>query len=190
MVPFTNAKSKSQINPLKMSKKKRRTRDFAAFMIGMVLIIWEIFIYRKTIIQLWILFTIIATVGAWRTWRNYKDYIAFYKREGGNLFVAIMHNTVSWGFTVCSIFMLSNYYLANSKKQIRTFQIEETSSMPGRKYHREKRKPLIRINFDGEIKELVFSSAYFDEIEKYKDVTLVTQKGLFGFDIILEQNLH
>lgn len=158
-------------------------------MIGLTIIVWEIFIYRKTIIPLWIPLTIIAVIGAYTTWRDYKNYITAYPGKG-TLFFATMQNTVAWGFTICSVFMLSNYYLSNSEKRTRTFNIEEIDSMSGRKNHRGKRKPLIRINYDGQPKELVFSTEYFNKIDEHQQVTLVTKKGLFGFDVIVEQHLY
>lgn len=158
-------------------------------MIGLIIIIWEIFIYRKTIIPLWIPLTIIGVIGAYTTWRNFKNYIAAYPVEG-TLFFASIQNTVAWGFTICSLFMLSNYYLANSKSRTRTFNIEDRDSMVGRKYHRDERKPLIIINYDGQYKELVFSSQHFTKLDEYKQVTLVTKNGLFGFDIIVDQHLY
>ena len=173
-----------------MSKKNRRTRDFVGLLAGLILIIWEINIYRKTIIPFWIPFIIIILIGAWKTWLNYKKYISTYKKEGGNLFFAIVQYTVVWGFSICSIFMISNYYLANSKKQIKNFTIEERSSLPGRKGNRGNRKPTFIINYEGLKKELVFSPSYYSKIDEYTEVTLLTQNGLFGFDIILEQNLY
>lgn len=158
-------------------------------MIGLILIIWEIFIFRKTIIPLWIPLTIIGLIGAYTTWRDYKNYINAYPGKG-TLFFAFMQNTIAWGFTTCSVFMLSNYYLANSKPRTRTFNIEDRDSMIGRKYHRDECKPLIRINYDGQRKELVFSTEYFNKIDEHQQVTLVTKKGLFGFDVIIEQHLY
>ena len=173
-----------------MLRKSKRTRDFVGFLTGMILIIWEINIYRKTIIPFWIPFIIIILIGAWKTWLNYKKYISTYKKEGGNLFFATLQYTVVWGFSLCSIFMISNYYLANSKKQIKNFTIEERSSLPGRKGDRGNRKPTFIINYEGLKKELVFSSSYYSKIDEYTEVTLLTQNGLFGFDIILDQNLY
>lgn len=173
-----------------MFRKIQRTRDFVGFLTGIILIIWEINIYRKTIIPFWIPLIIIILIGTWKTWLNYKKYISIYKKEGGNLFFAIIQYTVVWGFSLCSIFMISNYYLANSKKQIKNFTIEERSSLPGRKGNRGNRKPTFIINYEGLKKELVFSSSYYSKIDEYTKVTLLTQNGLFGFDIILEQNLY
>ncbi|MEQ9303700.1 MAG: hypothetical protein RJQ14_07260, partial [Marinoscillum sp.] len=110
--------------------------------------------------------------------------------ENGTLFFATMQNTIAWGFTICSVFILCNYYLANSQTITRTFYIEERDSMIGRKNSRDERRPLIIINYDGQPKELVFPSKYFNKIGEYQQVTLVTQKGLFGFDVILEQHLY
>lgn len=167
---------------------EKKVKDFIAFMIGLILIIWEISIYRKTIIPIWIPLAIIGVIGLITAYFDYKNYSSAYTGRG-KMFFVICQNTVAWGFSICSIFMLSNYYLANSATQIRTFNIESKSSMSGGRYHWDERKPLIRINYDGQEKELVFSNKYFNNLEKYQKVSLVTQNGLYGFDILIEQQL-
>jgi hypothetical protein len=170
-------------------KNKRETKDFITGIFGLSIMVWEIFIYRKTIIPLWVLFAIIGIIGTYTTWRDYKSYMKAYANKG-NLFFATMQNTVAWGFTICSFFMILNFYLANSKTRTRTFNIEEFDSMSGSKGRRGERKPIVRIDYDGQLKELVFPTKYFNKLDEYEQVTLVTKRGRFGFDIITEQHLY
>ena len=62
--------------------------------------------------------------------------------------------------------------------------------MPGSSGNRSKRKPLIRINYEGEIKELVFSNKYYDDLNDYNFVTINTKKGFLYWDIIVSQELE
>ncbi len=61
--------------------------------------------------------------------------------------------------------------------------------MPGSKGNRNKRKPLVLIDYEGEMKELVFSHRHYEELNDYKYVNINTKKGFVLWDIIVHQEL-
>jgi hypothetical protein len=63
------------------------------------------------------------------------------------------------------------------------------SSMPGRKYHRNERQPLVRIDYFNFEKELVFRFKDTDKVMKADSVNLKIKKGGLGFDILKEYNV-
>ena len=160
-------------------------------MIGVILIVWEISIYRKTIIDIYVLILLIVTVGTITFRIDYKNYLKTYEMSKTTGYVlAWLQNILSWGFIACTIFMASNFYFTENDVRISKYEIIEKASMTGSKGNRNKRKPLIRINYNGSSKELIFSHKFYNQMDSYKSVTLETTTGLFGFEVILNQTLN
>jgi hypothetical protein len=86
--------------------------------------------------------------------------------------------------------MYTNFYFADKVTEIKTFEIIERTSIPGRKFDSNKRKPTFKINYYGEIKTLVFTHESYKKMNFYTNVTLETKKGFFGFDILENKKLH
>ena len=80
--------------------------------------------------------------------------------------------------------------MADSEPIKESYKIIERSSLPGRKYHRDERKPTFDINYNGKIKELVFPHTYYEKMEFYSNVELEVRKGYFGFDILENKTLN
>ena len=170
--------------------KKRNIFYQIAFFIGLVLIVWEIFIFRRTVVPLGLLLFIILVVGSLATFFDFKKYSSTYDLKGWKLyFFAFIQNTFSWGFITCSILILSNYYFSKSEIMDRKYEIVEKSSLTGSKGSRSKRKPLVVIKYEERMKELVFPNKYYKELEHYKYVNLSTKKGFIHWDIIVKQEL-
>src|SRR5690606_2012383 len=113
-----------------------------------------------------------------------------YNRKFNLYFWTFIQSTFSWGFIFCSIFMLSNYYLASTDIKTKNYAIADRSSLPGRKYHREERKPTFKIDYNGKEKELVFHPKFYDKMDSYKNIELKVKEGFFGFDILISQTLN
>ena len=133
----------------------------------------QVTIFRNTIIDVSILIGIILVVGLITFLIDFKNYGKTYnKRWIGLYFYSGMQYLLSYGFIVCSIFMLTNYYLAEKTPEKETFEIIERSSLPGSKHHRDERQPTFRINYDGKVKELVFNHEYYEKMDFYTNVEL------------------
>lgn len=155
---------------------------FMSFMTGLILIIFEIFLFRKTIIQLWIPITVILTIGIISFLLN-RTHFNLTNNSKGWIF-PLMQNIVSWGFISCYIFMAMNYYFADRERHKSSFEIKSKSSMPGPRGYRNERKPLVTIDYFGFEKVLVFDYTDTEKVDKATNVTLSTRKGLLGFDIL------
>ena len=178
----------------KMTQKQRKILYPTVFFVGLILIIFEIHIFRNTIINLSIPIGIIFFVGIISIildFKNYKKtYKKVYKKNRIVLYIySVMQNIISYGFITCSIFMLVNFYLADKKQVKKTFEIVERTSLPGPEYHREERNPTFSIVYNGKIKELVFEQMYYNNMNSYNYIELEIKKGFFGFDILENKRL-
>lgn len=168
-----------------MKKKQRKVLYPIIFIFGLFLMAWQVLIFRNTIIDKSILIGIILLTGLIIFPFDYKNYGEIYKYSGIKLyFFSAMQYICGFGFTICSIFMLTNFYLADSKPIKKTYKIIKRSSLPGSKYHRDERKPTFLINYNGNFKELVFPHKYYEKMKFYTNIELEVRKGYFGFDIL------
>jgi hypothetical protein len=150
--------------------------------LGLVLMVFEIFIYRKTIIDTYIPISIILFVGFLTFYFNRHHYKETYMLTGN--FFPIMQNLISWGFISSYIFMATNYYLAEKKTTQYRFIIKEKSLLPGRKHHRNERVPMVTIDYLNFEKELVFPPTDTDKVDKAKSVIVTVRKGGLGYEIL------
>lgn len=174
-------------NQTKQYPLRERERSWKIFygsilFLGLILIICEISIYRKTLIPLYIPLSILLTVGIVTYFLSRKHYKTIYSSPSN--FVLIAQNMLSWGCIACYVFMASNYYLAEKQTTKYTFVIQKKSSLPGTKYNREKRQPLATINYFGFEKELVFAYSDTHKFNSSKKIKVVVKKGSLGFDIL------
>ncbi|EDM44815.1 hypothetical protein SCB49_14625 [unidentified eubacterium SCB49] len=174
-----------------MTKKQKKLFYKIIFFVGLGAMIWEIRIYRQTIIDINILLGIIFTIGILTMFFTLNDFQKLFKynRKSSLYFWTFIQSTVSWGFLACSIFMFTNYYMASEKSYKQSFEIVERSSMTGRKYHRDERKPTFKIMYNGKLKELVFTHKYYDKMESYQNIEFIVKKGFLGYDLLVEQKL-
>lgn len=174
-----------------MTKKHRKILYPTILFLGLILIIWEINIYRNTIINIYLLLGIIFITGVIAFILDFNNYVKTYPKYSrlGQIFYSLMHYIVGYGFIFCSFFMLVNYYFSDDSFEKRVYEIIESSSMSGGRYHRSERQPLFRINYEGRVKELVFSHEYYEKRNFYSEVEFKVKKGYFGFEIIIDKEL-
>lgn len=152
------------------------------FFLGLILIVFEISIYRKTIIDTYFPISIILVIGLFAFYFNKQHYKKTYSLKGN--FYPIMQNFISWGFISCYIFMAINYYLAENVTTNYRFKIKEKSSMPDSKNHRSEREPLVRFDYFNFEKELVFHFSDTEKVNSADSVKVFVRKGGLGFDIL------
>lgn len=174
--------------------KKRYRKIFYATIVfaGMILMTWQVIIYRNTIISLKIPLGITLIIGLITFVIDYKNYVNTYKDKYGEIsliFYAFMQSILGFGFIIASIFVLTNYYLADENSIEKEYRIIHRSSLSGSKHHRDERKPTFYINYKGMEKELVFPHEYFQNMNTYKSVVLEINKGYFGFEILKSKRL-
>ncbi len=152
--------------------------------------IWQIILFRNTIIDYRILIVIVGLTGIIAFLIDFKNYRKTYNEYGKVTlkFYAVFQYVFSYGFIACSIFILLNFYLAKEIKVTKLYKIISRSSLPGRKYHRTERKPTFIIYYNGFRKELVFSNDYYEKMNFYNKIDFEVQKGFLGFDIIKKKH--
>lgn len=174
-----------------MTRKQRKVLYPILLLLGLGLIIWQIKIFRNTIIDLSIPIGIILVVGVISFILDSKNYVKTYDMsETGFNFFALMQGIIGYGFIAGSIFMLANFYLADKDIVTRSFEIMERSSLPGGENQREERTPTFTISYDGKIKELGFRHEFYETMDVYENVQLEVRKGYFGFDILESKRLN
>ena len=174
----------------KIYNKRRHSFYLLTGFAGLLLIYWEIHIYRLTLISIWVPLGIIAISAVLATLLDYRQYGETYNLSGlQNLFFAGCWNIASWGFLLCSAFILSNYYLHGDSVTRKEFEIVSRSSLPGDKSDRDKRKPTFDIRYKGLEKELVFEHRFYKWKDDYKSVILALEDGFWGYEIIRSKAL-
>jgi len=152
------------------------------FLSGLILTIFEINIYRKTIIDWKIPTGIWFGIGLLQLiWL--RKYLAEYY-DTKSIIWQLVFSIVSFGGLFTYGFMATNYYLLNENE---TEKIKATVIKTG---HLAKGKngcgnPYAHIIIKGKEKELIFPCDF--EIEKYKFVTVKLQQGFLGFDRVIDQ---
>ncbi len=173
-----------------MKKKHRKTAYTTVFIVGVCSMVWQITIYRNTIIDVSILFGIIIVAAIVSFLVDFKNYSKTYKYRGVGLYLyAAAHYLCGFGFIACSIFTLSNYYFADKTAIKETYEIVERTSLLGSKYHRDEMQPAFKIKYKEKLKQLVFPHKYYENMALYKSVELEVRKGFFGFDILVDKKL-
>ncbi len=163
------------------AKTLNRTLMFS-FFIGLFLGIFEIQIYRETIISWLIPFSICLTSGTILTFitSKYWERYCFIS----NFYLQLLCSIISFGSPLTCTFMAINYFANQENTKIQTFKILSKSSMSGPKNHLSQRSPLVYIKYQGHNKELVFGYNNTYEVENADSVVLETYSGNLGFDVI------
>jgi len=173
-----------------MTQKQLKIFYPTIFFLGLILMIFQIEIYRNTIINSSIPIICILIVGITAYFIDFKNYKKTYAYGGLSIYLySAMHYIFGFGFIVCSIFMIINYSFADDKKVKETFEIVRISYLPGRIQNSSDPEPTFQINYYGKIKELVFSQEYYKRRNNFTNVELEIRKGYFGFDIIENKTL-
>lgn len=173
-----------------MKIKQREIFYSITQIVGLILIIWEIPIYQNTIIDLKILIGIILTVAIIVFIIDIKNFEKTYSYSKTKLYIySLIHYISGFGFIACSIFILTNFYFAESEFKKEKYKIEARSSIPGRKYRRLERQPTFEINYKEERKELVFPHRYYNSMNLYNYIEMEVRKGYLGFDVLENKTL-
>jgi hypothetical protein len=164
------------------NKKLDRLVGFL-FLLGLVLLVWEIFIYRRTIIELKIPLLIWLTPGVFLTPLLYKKMNFIDGMKAHWTLHYILHTCMTGG-VILFAFMASNFYFASNEIENKKFEIIGFGSLPGSKGHRSERKPYVMINYQGMEKQLIFSYLDTDKVNSSTKVNVAAKRGLWGFDIL------
>jgi hypothetical protein len=105
------------------------------------------------------------------------------------IFYTISYYIIVVGCSVNYLLFAFNYYFASPKIIYYEFPIKEKSSMPGSKGHRSEREPLVRFDYFGQEKELVFGYSQTSQVAQANKILLRIKRGRLGFDIVSSREL-
>jgi hypothetical protein len=173
-------------NQLPENKAKRRFYSIAV-PVGILSIVWEIFIYRQTFIEFKLLIGIILGLGLVAAVLDYKSYRRAYSLRGYNsFFYSFLTNISIWGFTICTLFITTNYYFRNQNSRLIEYPIIEKTTQNG---HQGSTLPVFIITHKGLKKNIIFNDTFLEKKKSFKSIELKIQNGFWGFDVFTEKKL-
>lgn len=161
----------------------------ALFVSSSLLLIWEIEIYRSTIISLyiplliWLLPGFIAIPFLSKIMNKYV--LNPYNPGRLPLWAHMLLNIVMVGGIAVFLFMSINYYFPKPPMYNLTLRIESTGNLA--KGPHGCGNPYVNVMYKGQQKELVFPCGA--DMTSYHYVNLQMEEGFFGFEIILDKSL-
>lgn len=167
----------------KQNSKSNRLMSILTF-VSLILIIWEMFIFRKTFINIFMPLSIFL-IGGPILFFILRKKIKYYIETEHGLFSQAFHGTVLFGGTLMFIFMFLNYYLPVNKTELIQLKVIETGNLSSR---RGCDAPFAKVDYYGFEKQLIFpcntnlSGANFIKVK--------LQKGLFGFMVVKDSKLE
>ncbi len=176
-------KNKSQTNS---SKSKKSVGSFIGLSIPyLLLMLWEIDIFRQTFISFLIPLTIFIA-GGLILFFLLRTKIPYYKQRQqtfGTFWLAL-HGTVLFGGITMFLFMALNFYIPGPGSKTETLNLKVIKS--GRFGGKGPKKPYLIVDYNGFEKQLVFPEHTNTENNGFLQVSLI--KGLFGFPVVQEMN--
>jgi len=159
------------------------------FLGGLLLTIWETYIYGLTFIPLYVPLSIWVLTGLVMTPIFKKTFNIYcfnpYTPERTPMFFHYFYNIISFGGILVFLFMWTNQIFCDKTKSVVTVPIISYG------HYAKKRNscgaPYVHIIYKDMDKKLDFPCD--TPIEKYSSLFIETSKGYFGFDIITNQTL-
>ena len=151
---------------------------------AIVLILWEIDIYRLTFISWWIPVAVGVVAGVIVTplFRKYIDRLF----PGHELPAHLAYNIVTWGGIVMFLFMWSNTLFAAKRYRTVNEKIVESGYLASKRA--ECKQPYCNILYNGLHEQLVFPCG--TAIETFKSVDLTLADGFLGFPVVVDKTLR
>ena len=147
---------------------------------GIISAIWGYETYLLTFINPVILLMISLTLTFPTFLVIRKHYSELYRTNG--TYFPFFQSLFSIGLLTTSAFLIVNYQFSTSDSFLQQFKMEETGTLSGKNS-----KPYAVINRQQRTKKLVFKRN--PTIQPSDRIELTIQEGLFGFDIITNQQI-
>ncbi len=151
------------------------------FIATLYLTVFEIQIYRKTIIHWGILTFIWFSTGLILTPLTSSFLKKYF--DTNSFFLQLVFNVVTWGGLLIYAFMATNYYFPSDSSKSITTKIIKTGHLAKGRYGCE--EPYCEVVINRIEKQLFFPCDF--KIENYNDIDLTIKKGFWGYDIISDK---
>ncbi|MFN5416854.1 MAG: hypothetical protein ACK5B9_07340 [Flavobacteriia bacterium] len=152
---------------------------FGAF----ILIIWEISIFRKTFISLFIPLTFFL-IGGLILFFSLRKKIKYYIETDYGILLQAFHGTILFGSTFMFIFMSLNFYFPTDNIEQFDLRVIKTGNLASR---RGCDNPFTVVDYQGFEKQLVFPCN--TDLHNAQRIKVKLQAGLFGFKIVNDAKL-
>jgi hypothetical protein len=153
-----------------------------SFFFGSVLMIFEIGIYRKTIID-WRVPTGIWLLAGFAAMPFTKSILVKTGAEFWGL--RLVYNIEAIGGVLTFAFMWMNCHFADSQERKVTAAVVSTGQLAKGRYGC--RNPYAKVKFGRESKQVIFPCDFVMGNQQLAELTL--RRGLWGFDVIIKQEL-
>lgn len=180
---------KNRVHKSESSKILSQVVCSLSFIIGLWLAVLMINIYRQTVISWQIPFCISISSGITLAFITRRSKFNIHNFPTESIFYPIFYYITSLGSFLGYLFLAYNYYFAYPEIAHYDFPIKEKSSMPGPKGHRDERQPLVRFDYFGREKELVFPYSQTSQVAQANKILIRVKKGRLGFDIVDSREL-
>lgn len=158
----------------------KRNRIMSILTLGsLLLIIWEMFIFRKTFISFLIPLSILLFGGLF-AFTTLKNRIKYYVQNEHSIYLQAFHGILLFGGLLMFSFMGANYYFTSQTEKIFDLKVVETGHLV--KGRRGCGNPYAIVNYNNTQKQLIFPCD--TEIANSTRVKVALNEGLFGFVII------
>lgn len=177
-------KKPSGVKEVPVAKKKVLVYviSILTFFVGLSLLIGEIEIYRKTIIDWKLPLVICVTVGAISNFVFYN----FLVKHGNmkSILVQLLFNIVGLGGITVYVFMWFNFEFSDINVTYKKVKVLEAKELLGPKRNRSKVRPVLVVKYEKLEKELIFRYHQRAIVEIQDSVELVVSIGALGYDVI------
>lgn len=171
---------------MKIRKKSRHTQFIGVLtFISILLILWEMSIYRKTFISMLIPIAV-GVIGGFLIFLFLNTRINYYSKGNRPFWVKAFHGTFTFGGILMFSFMVLNYYGPISREKEISLKMIKTDSFGARRGRAG--DPYAIVIYGNTRKQLVFSRRA--DIENFRSVRLKIAQGLFGFTTIKSMRLE
>lgn len=170
---------------METKNKRLNNINLLALIIGGILVFINAGIFEKTMMPEYIPLGIMIVVGivAKKQLLPKEELVGF-----NRLFVAYSRSIVSWGSIVCAFFMLTNYYIKRDDLKQEEVAVIYQTKRPKQKYSKIDFLYLT-VDYHGQNKTFTFGPKYVISQKKYKKMALSTQKGAWGYPIIIDKRI-
>lgn len=155
---------------------------FLTFLFGLFLTVFEIDIYRKTIVD-WRLPTGIWLLTGFATMPFTRSYLA--KTGTESFILRLIYNVGAIGGILTFVFMWMNCYFADMQERKVTASVVKIGQLGKGRYGCA--NPYAEVKLGYESKQLIFPCDFATGNQKWAELTL--RRGLWGFDVIIKQEL-
>lgn len=152
------------------------------FFFGLSLLIGEIEIYRKTIIDWKVPLFICITIGALSNLVFYNTLVKHGDMK--SILVQLPFNIVGVGGIAVYVFMWFNFEFSEVDVTHKKVKVLEVKELLGPKNYRDKVRPVLVVKYEKSEKELIFRYNQRAIVEIQDSVELVFSKGAFDYNVI------